>query len=125
MSAPVLVYDGDCGFCMRSLRLLRRTVPEWPESRAWQAIDLGAHGLTREQVTRAAWWVEPGRPPVGGAEAFAALLRWQPSGRWRLLGRGLSTPPVSWIAAPVYAVVARWRQRLPGGTPMCSIHRDL
>lgn len=123
MTAPgsigLLVYDGACGFCANALRRLRGVLPLWPEVVAWQAIDLAAHGLTPEQVVRAAWWIEPGRVPAGGAAAFAALLARQPAKRWRALGWLLSTPPASWVAALVYAVVARTRHRLPAGAATC------
>ncbi|MGS2640996.1 thiol-disulfide oxidoreductase DCC family protein [Streptosporangium sp. G12] len=122
--ARFLVYDGDCGFCANALRALRRVLPDWPETFAWQTLDLAHHGLSPEQVARAAWWIERGRAPAGGARAFAALLVWQRSRGWRVLGRLLSVPPVSWAAEPVYAVVARTRHRLPGGTPLCSVRGD-
>ncbi|WP_326640765.1 DUF393 domain-containing protein [Streptosporangium sp. NBC_01755] len=121
---PLLVYDGDCGFCAASLRRLRRTLPAWPRTSAWQTLDLEEHGLSPEQVTRAAWWIEPGKAPAGGARAFAALLTWQSSRRWRGMGRLLSTPPASWAAELVYTAVSRSRHRLPGGTPMCSVRGD-
>ncbi|MGH9170291.1 MAG: hypothetical protein ACRD0Z_05400, partial [Acidimicrobiales bacterium] len=36
-------------------------------------------------------------------------------------GRALSVPPLRWLAAAVYPVVARVRHRLPGGTPACRV----
>ncbi|QYC40433.1 hypothetical protein Nocox_14085 [Nonomuraea coxensis DSM 45129] len=123
-STGLLVYDGDCGFCANALSRLRGVLPVWPQVAAWQDLDLEAHELSLSQVTGAAWWVEPGRAPAGGALAFAALLARQPSRRWRWLGRLLSTPPTSWAARLVYVVVARTRHRLPGGTAMCSIGGD-
>ncbi|MER6826937.1 DUF393 domain-containing protein [Streptosporangium sp. NPDC000563] len=122
--ARFLVYDGDCGFCANALRTLRRVLPDWPDTFAWQALDLAHHGLSPEQVAGAAWWIEQGKAPAGGARAFAALLVWQRSRGWRVLGRLMSVPPVSWAAHLVYAVVARTRHRLPGGTPLCSVRGE-
>jgi hypothetical protein len=33
-------------------------------------------------------------------------------------------PPVSWLAAGVYSLVAANRMRLPGGTPACAVQTD-
>ncbi|GGO04874.1 DCC1-like thiol-disulfide oxidoreductase family protein [Microbispora bryophytorum] len=118
---PLLVYDGDCGFCATSLRALRRTLPSWPQATAWQAVDLGRLGLSADQAQRAAWWVTGDRPPRRGAMAFAALLAWQPARGWRLTGWLLAHPPLSWAAVVVYALVARYRRHLPGGTAACSV----
>jgi predicted DCC family thiol-disulfide oxidoreductase YuxK len=37
------------------------------------------------------------------------------------LGWLLLVPPVSWLAIPVYALVARYRYRMPGSTDACRI----
>ncbi len=42
-------------------------------------------------------------------------------GVWGLIGRLMLVPPVSWLAAAVYAVVARNRHRLPGATDACRV----
>jgi predicted DCC family thiol-disulfide oxidoreductase YuxK len=40
---------------------------------------------------------------------------------WRLVGRLIITPPVSWLAGPVYALIARNRHRLPGASDSCRL----
>jgi predicted DCC family thiol-disulfide oxidoreductase YuxK len=40
---------------------------------------------------------------------------------WRIAGRVLLLPGVSWIAARAYRSIARNRHRLPGGTPACQL----
>jgi predicted DCC family thiol-disulfide oxidoreductase YuxK len=108
-----MVYDGDCGFCTLSARWLeRRGVVIVP----WQALDLGALGLTEQDVTTAAWWLEDGVPVARGAGAVAAGLR--AAGRpWRWAGRGIDARPVR----PVADLVARNRHRLPGSTDACRL----
>jgi predicted DCC family thiol-disulfide oxidoreductase YuxK len=119
---PVLVYDGDCGFCTRSARWVERRLP--PSSGAsvqpWQRLDLRTLGLTPPDVTAAAWWVDAEGRRHRGHRAAAAALR-TIGGAWSVLGLLLVVPPVSWLAAGVYAVVARNRHRMPGSTDACKL----
>lgn len=119
---PVLVFDGDCGFCTASARWVERRLPasSGASVEPWQALDLKALRLTPTDVATAAWWIEPGGAKRRGAQAIAASLR-AVGGAWGVIGRVLRVPPVSWLAAAVYAVVARNRHRLPGATDACRV----
>jgi predicted DCC family thiol-disulfide oxidoreductase YuxK len=116
---PVLVFDGRCGFCTRAtdwlaprLRSRTRIVP-------WQHMDPGAVGLTRDDVARTVWWIEPDGRRVAGAAAVArALLAC--GAPWRFIGRFLQAPGIRWIASLGYRGVARIRRWLPGTTPACE-----
>ncbi|MET7304691.1 DUF393 domain-containing protein [Embleya sp. NPDC005575] len=109
----VLLYDGDCGFCHWSVTRLRRLVPLTVTITPWQATDLGAYGLTTDQVSHAVHWL-PHRGPVRrGHEAFAAWLRTAPP-PWSLMGRIITTPPIAYLARRVYRLVADHRAQLPG-----------
>jgi predicted DCC family thiol-disulfide oxidoreductase YuxK len=117
----VLVFDGDCGFCTTSARWIERRLPDDVDVVAWQSVpDLSALGLTVGDVTSAAWWVEPGRPPRGGHLAIGASLR-AAGGAWGLLGRALLLPPLRWMGGPVYRLISRYRYKLPGATDACRI----
>jgi predicted DCC family thiol-disulfide oxidoreductase YuxK len=116
---PVLVYDGDCAFCTSCARLLERIGPD-AEIVAWQFTDLAELGITQEQATDAVQWVQIDGTVRSGHEAIAAVSN--TAGRiWRIIGRMILLPGISWIAAKVYRVVARNRYRLPGGTPACAL----
>jgi predicted DCC family thiol-disulfide oxidoreductase YuxK len=39
---------------------------------------------------------------------------------WRIAGRILLLPGISWMAAHTYRLIATNRHRLPGGTPACQ-----
>lgn len=121
---PVLVYDGDCGVCTRCVQFVEQRLPVQPSIQAWQHADLPALGLTRAQAEHAVQWVEPNGAVSSGAVAVARLLL-ACGGAWSLLGRLLLTPPVSWLGAGLYRVVADNRSRLPGGTPACSMPAHL
>jgi predicted DCC family thiol-disulfide oxidoreductase YuxK len=117
---PALVYDGDCGFCTRSAGLARRILPPDVAVVTWQATDLAALGASEERARREVLWAPRSGPVDGGARAVAQALR-TAGGAWALLGLLLLLPPVSWVAAVVYRVVAANRMRLPGGTAACAL----
>jgi hypothetical protein len=66
------------------------------------------------------WWVDGdggrSRAHVAIARALLAADGWP-----AIAGRVLLLPPFRWIAAATYPLVARWRHRLPGGTPACRM----
>jgi predicted DCC family thiol-disulfide oxidoreductase YuxK len=119
MGRPVLLYDGDCGFCTTSARFVERCVPTTAEVMAYQFADLEALGTTAARADREVLWVEEGRV-LGGAQAVARLLI-DARGPWRPLGLLIRVPPFRWLAAGVYHLVTVNRHRLPGGTPACAL----
>jgi predicted DCC family thiol-disulfide oxidoreductase YuxK len=115
---PVLVYDGDCAFCTSCARILLRIGPD-AEIVAWQITDLAELGITEEQATDAVQWVPIDGTVRSGHEAIAATL--STAGRpWKIVGRLILLPGVSWVAAGAYRLVADNRYRLPGSTPSCA-----
>lgn len=121
---PRLVFDGDCGFCTTSAtwvaeRLQRADGPN-AQLVPWQFTDLAAIGTTAERVQREVLWVETDGTLHGGAQAFARWLVFR-GGPYALVGTALTLPPIKQLAAVVYRLVARNRQRMPGGTPACAL----
>lgn len=112
---PALIYDGDCAFCTRCARVVERIGPD-AEVLAWQFTDLAGLGLTAEQASEAVQWVQIDGTVRSGHAAIAAMLS-TAGPIWKISGRTLLLPGVSWIAAKVYRLVADNRYRLPGGTP--------
>jgi predicted DCC family thiol-disulfide oxidoreductase YuxK len=116
--APMLVYDGDCSFCSRWAQWVagRWRGPE--RAVAWQQLAALPAGLDAADVREAAWWIGADGSRSRGHLAIAYALRAAPG--WpSLLGRVLLVPPFRWLARFSYPLVARWRHRLPGGTPAC------
>lgn len=115
----MLLYDGDCAFCTRCAGLLERIGPD-AEIAPWQFSDLAELGVTEEQASEAVQWVTPDGTVRSGHEAIAAVM-----GRtgwfWRVAGRTLVLPGISWVAAKAYRWVADNRYRLPGSTPACAV----
>jgi predicted DCC family thiol-disulfide oxidoreductase YuxK len=116
---PVLVFDGDCAFCTKSARVLERIGPD-AAIVAWQLTDLAELGITEDQASDSVQWVEVDGTVRSGHEAIAAALS-TAGWIWKLIGRILLLPGISWIAAKAYRWVANNRYRLPGGTPACAV----
>jgi len=116
----MLIYDGDCGFCTTSARSAGRFLPLGVPVVAWQTFDdLGVLGLSEADVTSKVWWIGVDGVPHGGHQAVGrAIMAMSPW--WSASGWFLCVPPVSWIAEPAYALVARNRHRLPGATASCA-----
>lgn len=116
---PILVFDGDCGFCTTSARAaerwlgLDRVVP-------WQFLDLAALGLDEERCASAVQWVAVDGSVASAEHAVIAALRYS-GGIWKVLGATLALPGVRRLAGVVYRLVARYRYRLPGGTAACRV----
>jgi predicted DCC family thiol-disulfide oxidoreductase YuxK len=123
-TSPVLVYDGDCAFCTKCVDWADRHLPLRPHVVAWQHVDLDALGLTQEQCEHALQWVEPSGRTRSGAEAVGTWL-WGCGGFWRVPAVLCLVPPMSWVAAGTYRLIAANRSRLPGGTPACSMPAHL
>jgi len=117
---PILIYDGDCGFCTSAVRLVERRLRPRCTIEPWQVTDLRSLGIPRQRAASEVLWVTPSGEVHRGAQAVAELLLH--TGRlWHDVGALMGRPPVSWLASGVYTVVAGNRGRLPGGTPACAL----
>ena len=108
---PALIYDGDCGFCQRCADWIVARLEVDAAVLAARQAPLGALGLSPEQATDAAWWIDGDRTQYRGHRAIAAALR-ACGGSWARLGRALTWPGISLLAAGVYELIARNRHRL-------------
>jgi predicted DCC family thiol-disulfide oxidoreductase YuxK len=120
MISPLLIYDGDCGFCYKTAHLAEM----WSNGRitiiAWQNVpqQMQELGLTDADGMEQVWFVDENGRLTGGAAAVNAVL----GGIWW-------ARPFSWLSRlplarqledKVYRWVADNRTRLSGGTPQCS-----
>jgi predicted DCC family thiol-disulfide oxidoreductase YuxK len=124
-TAPLLLYDGSCGFCESSVQwVLRR---DGDGALRFAALQ-GPTGLairdrhpTLIHADSVVWVDDPGGPGEAvriKADAVAAILRYL-GGVWRLL-------TVFWIVPRpvrdgVYDLVARHRHRVPLGVDTCLL----
>jgi predicted DCC family thiol-disulfide oxidoreductase YuxK len=121
---PLVIFDGDCGFCTTSATWIARRLhrANGPDASLVprQRVALEPLGTTDERASREVLWVGIDGAVHGGAEALARWLRFR-GGPYGWLGRLLQAPVVSGLAAGAYRLVAANRYRLPGGTPACAL----
>jgi predicted DCC family thiol-disulfide oxidoreductase YuxK len=105
-----LVYDGECDFCTRLAGWVRRRdvrgrVDVLPNQEPGLLERLG---LTRAEVDRASWAVEPGGAKFEGAAGINRVLR-ELGGGWALFARLYRVAPIRWMEDQYYWRVAQAR----------------
>lgn len=116
---PVLVYDGDCGFCTRSVRFLLERDRKGQLRFASRSGDFGAAVRVRHPQLReveSLLWLEPsagGERVLIYSDAVLAAAAYL-GGIWKLLAQlGGLVPRV--VRDPVYRAIAKVRQRIVRG----------
>lgn len=119
-STNILIFDGDCGFCTTTANFIvkRSTTPI--VSHAWQLTDVSRFGLTEAEVSKRVYFITGGHA-FGGHQAFAQILWTQRNPVIKAVGLILTVPPFCWLGNLGYWLIARYRHRLPGGTPACAV----
>jgi predicted DCC family thiol-disulfide oxidoreductase YuxK len=117
---PLLVFDGDCGFCSTVVRFTIRRVRPGLEADPWQRSDLADLGLTETACREAVQYRDRAGAWHAGAAAVVMLLQ-EGDRPWSSLGRVSSWRGVIQLLEFAYRWVAGHRHRLPGGTPACQL----
>jgi predicted DCC family thiol-disulfide oxidoreductase YuxK len=119
---PVLLYDGECGFCREWVHRLQG----WDRHRAIDYVPFQQRAavewlppLSSEALNRAMHLVLPDGRVYSGARALPSILRLRPSGIPLTLL--LRLPGAQTIADRVYAWIASRRHRLGCGAGKCGI----
>jgi predicted DCC family thiol-disulfide oxidoreductase YuxK len=117
-----LVFDGACGFCTRSVRLLDsldrdRRVTAVPFQKSGVPASVG---LTVEECEETAWAIAPNGDRHRGAEAVNAAVAAALGTAAPLLLYSL--PGIRQLQDFIYHLVASNRSRLPGDRPYCAQH---
>ena len=120
MDRPLLVFDGDCAFCTRSVRFVEKRIRRHPDIRSWQSLDLDSFGLSQAECEEAVQWIGPAGERASAHVAVARTLVHGGKGR-AVLGRILLAPGIKVVAGLVYRWIARNRHRMPGGTAQCNL----
>jgi predicted DCC family thiol-disulfide oxidoreductase YuxK len=115
-SLPVLVFDGDCGFCTTTANWIKENSKIAIEIAPYQWTDLNQYGLTTEEAAAKVQLVV-GDKVFAGHYCMAKLLLIQPNVLLKALGALMVAPGLNLISAKVYEWIAANRQKLPGGTP--------
>lgn len=102
MTAPELVFDGDCGICTVSAGWVDRNCP---------GVTTVSHHARGMAAIDKVIWID-GDDRREGARAVAAVLRRARRRRHRALGRVIGLPVIRSAAEVVYLLVARNRSRI-------------
>ena len=113
MDVPLLVFDGECGFCRRSVRVMSERIRRHPVALPWQSLDLHIFGLTEEQCSTAVQYVDGKKRVHGGADAVAHVLV-DAGLPWSVPGRVMLVPGIVNICRAAYRWVAANRTRFRG-----------
>ena len=117
-----LIFDGDCGFCTTSANFIVKESKPKITAVPYQWSELQEFGLTREQTEKKVYLHVAGKN-YSGHKAVAKLLRMQPNIFQRAVGVVAIIPPFTWVGAGIYWLTAKYRHKLPGGTPACKLER--
>ena len=121
LNGPILLYDGNCGFCRRWVTRLRRMdrkgrIRFLPA--AERATVAGLPPITDAALDRAMHLVLPDGTVLPGARAAAAIMRMLPG--WRAVAWVFHVPGVQSLADRSYAWVAARRHRFGCGPQGCE-----
>ena len=119
-TAATLIFDGDCGFCTTTANFIKARSTAAIDVHPWQFIDVARFGLTEEQTASRVYFAFEGKT-YGGHAALAKVLLAQRNWIFKAIGAIMLTPPFSWLAHLGYLLIAKYRHKLPGGTPACKL----
>ncbi len=122
LTRPVLLYDGNCGFCIRWVDRIRH----WDRHRRIQLVASqrrsempGLPDIADAALDREMHLVLPDLTVVSGGRAIREVVEFLPGGR--ALGLLLRVPGMPRVLDRGYAWVAARRHRLGCGEGMCGI----
>jgi predicted DCC family thiol-disulfide oxidoreductase YuxK len=105
---PLLIYDGDCGFCGYSVRYWKKLTGDRVDYRPYQEVSAQYPAIPIADFQRAVQFIAPGGNRSSAAEASFLTLSHAPGkGFWLALYRRL--PGFAIISELVYAFIAAHR----------------
>lgn len=107
-SQAVLIYDGDCEFCRRSVARLRHVAGDRVDARPFQEVAEQFPAISLEQFQASVQLVQPDGSVHVGAEAVFRALAYNPNYGWPLW-MYLKIPGVASVTEFLYRLVARNR----------------
>ncbi len=106
---PILVWDGECGFCRKSVERIRFLISDRVDYAAYQDLGDRFPDIPRALFARSVHLIEPDGRVTTGAEAIFTLLGFSPAGSaWMACYRHL--PGFAAISERVYEWVANRRR---------------
>jgi predicted DCC family thiol-disulfide oxidoreductase YuxK len=106
---PLVLYDGDCGFCRRWVARWQARTQGRIRFLAARPLLRGLFGISRRETRRAMQLIEPGGAVFRGAEAALRMLLFSPRRGTRWAARLGLLPGVRAVAKGLYRVIASHR----------------
>jgi len=108
---PVMLYDGDCGFCKRRVKEWKKMTGDHVRYEDYRAVLHDFPQLTQKQCQEAVWLVMPDGMIYSGAKAVFKALDHAGKYRW-LLRCYERVPGFGWASERFYQLIAGHRSFL-------------
>ena len=108
---PLLIYDGDCGFCKKWIARWKKITKDHVEYAASQDVSYKYPQISREEFERAVQLIEPDGRIFSGAEAAFRTLGTRSRFFRIAVWKYTHVPGFAAFTEWVYRVVARHRSR--------------
>lgn len=105
---PLLIFDGDCGFCRFWVDAWHQNVRDKVDFAPFQEVEAEFPEISHAEFNRSVQLVEPGGQIYAGAEAVYRLLSFDPNNQW-LLDLYQKLAPFRAASEWFYRLVARNR----------------
>ncbi len=108
----MIIYDGDCGICQRSLNFVlnrsRNNPTALPNQKLAQFPELAY--IPQKLADEMVLWVENGKI-YAGSQAIAEIFKTMPA-FWRLFGFLINLPGLRSVSQMIYLQIARRRHKI-------------
>ena len=108
---PILIYDGNCGFCLCWINIWKNKTKDRVEYAPYQSVGNQFPQMSLDQFERSVQLVKPDGEITEGARAVIETLAYNPSLIW-LLRTYHKFPLFAKAAEAVYYFVAKHRNTL-------------
>lgn len=69
-----MIFDGGCGFCTASAKVIRRWIHPDADIKPWQRTDIARFGLTADDCKTAVQFVDTAGDVTSGSRAQAPVM---------------------------------------------------
>ena len=130
---PLLIYDGDCGFCQRWVSRLKFVTGNYVDYFPYQEVRNRFPDIADSEFIRSVQYIGADGSRSKGAEAVFRTLSERPNQRWLLMFY-LKIPGLIKIGEVVYRIISKNRTTLskvdkvwsgPHGKPMMILTREI
>ena len=108
---PILIYDGNCGFCLYWIDVWKNKTKDRVEYSPYQSLGNQFPQMSLDQFQRSVQLVKPGGEITEGEKAVLETLAYNPSLEW-LLRTYRNVPLFAKAAEAIYYFVAKRRSTL-------------